>query len=83
MTEDVTALLDNLINTREALTADMLGIMTCIAHPSHDDLARLEQELLAQQLQIMSAYQLVLATRINLYRQDGWRPASSASGAMT
>jgi hypothetical protein len=70
MTESVTALLDNLINTREALTADMLGIMTCIAHPSHDDLARLDQELLSQQLQIMSAYRLVLASRIKLYQMD-------------
>lgn len=70
MTESVTALLDSLINTREALTADMLCITARIAHPSHDDLARLEQELLAQQLQIMSAYQLILASRIKLYQMD-------------
>lgn len=68
MTEAVQALLDQLLKTRDELTRDMLSITACIAHPNHGDLARLEQELLAQQLQIMSAYQLVLAARIKLYQ---------------
>jgi hypothetical protein len=61
---------ERLIEERSALTTKMLGLVAFINHSDHDDLARLEQELLAQQLQIMSAYQLILASRIKLYQMD-------------
>ncbi|MBP8023866.1 MAG: hypothetical protein KAY71_00470 [Chromatiaceae bacterium] len=61
---------ERLIEERSALTTKMLKLVAFINHPDHGDLARLEQELLAQQLQIMSAYQLILASRIKLYQMD-------------
>ena len=74
---------ERLIEERSALTTKMLGLVAFINHPDYGDLTQHEQELLAHQLQIMGSYQLVLATRINLYRQDGWRPASSTTGTPT
>ncbi len=68
VSENVKDLLGHLIQTRDDLVQEMLRVTACIAHPEHDNLARLEQELLAAQLQTMAAYQMVLASRIKLYQ---------------
>jgi hypothetical protein len=49
------------------LTKKMVGLAAFINQPGYLVLTALEQELLAQQLQVMTAYQLVLAARIKRF----------------